>query len=1177
MICNETQDAILVDIMNFVRLQKKLHQDNVSKLDAIMKKIIKSHKTNRWNAIRDNKIGIQAYVRKNYKARNMDEVNLKVGQKVIIINQETELKNYWEVIVGGKNGLVPKDCIVFERGIAIFNYESKNEDELNFLVGDEITILNKETGEFGWYQGFNKGSIGFFPSNYIKLIHLDFIPPEDSIIDESFLYSHQRSEFSNSLPLEYNLPKNEQNPNSYIHKRTNIPEEINTSISSNPQEPSKPNMSNYGFSSNILNKSIEDVIIEEYKIPGLVNKNFNSTDNTIFLPKDISNKDNVELKKRQGMICDENITTTIDNDKIDKYYRNISGSSLKAHANDVEEVNGYIEEFEKGNNPNNSILDIQKVADTNQININNVRLDDIIDEKDIIDNKINIEVVLLRYIEKFVDNARELIDIDHYTSDHVFILRNCIDYLNKIADSTQVMVFTIKCKQTKSKLLMACKNVASSLAAVINSSKISCSAMYQQSQELINCLTHFIELINMNSGRYKEEVWNNVKSQIEEDRITLHSSIISNPKEEKISLHNYNNINHKSIYHFDDNLTVPNIHTNNSNANSKNPILEEILQNEFEILNSQVKEINADDDDNDDDDPSSEDASKTLDRLFSIMNSKSNLTIKSSSLNNKNKKVVCKDKNKNNNKINDHDNNKDINKKVKVVSSSINKLCSKNEIGEKNDKKLNDDKKNKIKVNHCTTSNSPLRNDSIRNEKKFQLNYKVISPHSKEALKNKIKSPNLDNSDDDSENYDISQIINSYSDINIDSIGINDNNDSNTTTGINGGSNKKNNNIQLEHILSPKCQFSEIKSNEIEIFNSNKNVIVSEINDFKDLNNSVDFSIEETRALNIVNLVKKDVDFLLKNYSGDANSSLCDEYTLKKIEALLQIIIEIRKTLILAISRQQEITDRVLINLDGNTSFTDEEEWNNSFAKNGMILADIFNLDNINNLLYQNNIAGNSKLNINGLNNKKSSNNNKTNSSDNNNIINNNNTIGNIVNPIDEIYNIELQSKKKDKKLVNTNYSVFDKKIVNPVKNRRYSLNSVNDYISKFNMTNTSPSMKSFNPLTYSPSNNILLNNNNNNINTISNNSKNTNLNTNLNLLSTTQTQTSFKPTLNIEYPSQNRDIFNDLINSLKTPIKNLIVSSELKNDFPSIIHDQLFNQYEKILTKNQNFTQIKS
>ncbi|OUM63026.1 hypothetical protein PIROE2DRAFT_33440, partial [Piromyces sp. E2] len=54
-------------------------------------------------------------------------------------------------------------------GVAVYDYESKNDDELTFKVGDEITILNRETGEYGWYQGFNKGSIGFFPSNYIKL------------------------------------------------------------------------------------------------------------------------------------------------------------------------------------------------------------------------------------------------------------------------------------------------------------------------------------------------------------------------------------------------------------------------------------------------------------------------------------------------------------------------------------------------------------------------------------------------------------------------------------------------------------------------------------------------------------------------------------------------------------------------------------------------------------------------------------------------------------------------------------------------------------------------------------------------------------------------------------------------------------------------------------------------
>jgi len=51
-----------VDIINFVRLQKKYFKECASKLDAILKIITESHKTNRWNAIRDNKIGIQAYI-----------------------------------------------------------------------------------------------------------------------------------------------------------------------------------------------------------------------------------------------------------------------------------------------------------------------------------------------------------------------------------------------------------------------------------------------------------------------------------------------------------------------------------------------------------------------------------------------------------------------------------------------------------------------------------------------------------------------------------------------------------------------------------------------------------------------------------------------------------------------------------------------------------------------------------------------------------------------------------------------------------------------------------------------------------------------------------------------------------------------------------------------------------
>jgi len=63
----ETQDSTLVDILNFVKVQRQYHQDCVSKLDGIISDITKIHKSNRWNAIRDHKLGIQAYICVSFK------------------------------------------------------------------------------------------------------------------------------------------------------------------------------------------------------------------------------------------------------------------------------------------------------------------------------------------------------------------------------------------------------------------------------------------------------------------------------------------------------------------------------------------------------------------------------------------------------------------------------------------------------------------------------------------------------------------------------------------------------------------------------------------------------------------------------------------------------------------------------------------------------------------------------------------------------------------------------------------------------------------------------------------------------------------------------------------------------------------------------------------------------
>ncbi|KAM9312793.1 dedicator of cytokinesis protein 5 [Gastrophryne carolinensis] len=54
-------------------------------------------------------------------------------------------------------------------GVAIYNFQAKNEEELNLQVGDTVQIL--ETYE-GWYRGFtwrNKAKKGIFPTTYIHV------------------------------------------------------------------------------------------------------------------------------------------------------------------------------------------------------------------------------------------------------------------------------------------------------------------------------------------------------------------------------------------------------------------------------------------------------------------------------------------------------------------------------------------------------------------------------------------------------------------------------------------------------------------------------------------------------------------------------------------------------------------------------------------------------------------------------------------------------------------------------------------------------------------------------------------------------------------------------------------------------------------------------------------------
>ena len=49
-----------------------------------------------------------------------------------------------------------------------YDYDAENEDELNLKEGDMVKVLDQE--EEGWWKGELNGKVGVFPSNFVELV-----------------------------------------------------------------------------------------------------------------------------------------------------------------------------------------------------------------------------------------------------------------------------------------------------------------------------------------------------------------------------------------------------------------------------------------------------------------------------------------------------------------------------------------------------------------------------------------------------------------------------------------------------------------------------------------------------------------------------------------------------------------------------------------------------------------------------------------------------------------------------------------------------------------------------------------------------------------------------------------------------------------------------------------------
>ncbi|XP_058602151.1 SH3 domain-containing protein 21 isoform X4 [Onychostoma macrolepis] len=121
-----------------------------------------------------------------YKPTHEDELELVVGETVEILREIED--GWWMGKKNNQIGAFPSNFVkeifvpskVKECCQAMFDYTAVAEDELNLKKGDVIAIINKSTEDDGWWEGELNGRRGFFPDNFVMVIPADALHTENA-------------------------------------------------------------------------------------------------------------------------------------------------------------------------------------------------------------------------------------------------------------------------------------------------------------------------------------------------------------------------------------------------------------------------------------------------------------------------------------------------------------------------------------------------------------------------------------------------------------------------------------------------------------------------------------------------------------------------------------------------------------------------------------------------------------------------------------------------------------------------------------------------------------------------------------------------------------------------------------------------------------------------------------
>ncbi|KAI8805291.1 hypothetical protein BJ742DRAFT_410243 [Cladochytrium replicatum] len=213
-IANEGSDALLLNVMDLLRSEVRFHQAAQQRLEKVLEEVTDRRRGVRRQLIKDIRgLQVEGIAMFPFTATNSDEVSMGQQDRVQIVNIDCEEDDYWEVSVNGSTGLVPANFVGFEVAVARYDYPPAghqcNTDELEFVAGAEIIVINYDGGDDEWLQGVCNGKIGVFALAYAPIRSrvpapqaLAEIPfPETGDSDSGFLFGPT----SHAQPLTYEV------------------------------------------------------------------------------------------------------------------------------------------------------------------------------------------------------------------------------------------------------------------------------------------------------------------------------------------------------------------------------------------------------------------------------------------------------------------------------------------------------------------------------------------------------------------------------------------------------------------------------------------------------------------------------------------------------------------------------------------------------------------------------------------------------------------------------------------------------------------------------------------------------------------------------------------------------------------------------------------------------------